>query len=120
MTRPVTYLEIHSADPERSLAFLRDVFDWAFTPFAAPGYLVAPAGDAPGIDTGLLQSRDGSPRAVPVIRVPGLDAAMAATTGGGGSVVVPPFTISGVGRGCYITDPTGVLLGLHEYDPDLR
>jgi predicted enzyme related to lactoylglutathione lyase len=31
-------------------------------------------------------------------------------------VVVPAFTIGGVGRGCYITDPAGVLLGLHEYD----
>jgi len=35
----------------------------------------------------------------------------------GGKVVVPAFSISGVGRGCYITDPVGVLVGLHHYDP---
>ena len=34
------------------------------------------------------------------------------------TVVVEPFTITGVGRGCYIVDPAGVLLGLHAYDPN--
>ena len=33
-------------------------------------------------------------------------------------MVVEPFTIPGVGRGSYVTDPAGVLLGLHEYDAD--
>jgi hypothetical protein len=32
--------------------------------------------------------------------------------------VVEPFVIAGVGRGCYVVDPAGVLLGLHEYDVD--
>jgi len=36
----------------------------------------------------------------------------------GGTVVVPPFTLGGVGRGAYVTDPTGILVGLHMYDPD--
>jgi hypothetical protein len=30
-------------------------------------------------------------------------------------VVVAPFEFPGFGRGCYVTDPTGILLGLHEY-----
>ena len=30
---------------------------------------------------------------------------------------VEPFTLPGVGRGCYLTDPAGLLIGLHEYDP---
>lgn len=38
----------------------------------------------------------------------------------GGTVVVEPFTIAGVGRGCYFTDPTGVLVGLHENNPDVE
>ena len=29
-----------------------------------------------------------------------------------------PFTVPCVGRGCYLVDPAGVLLGLHEYHPD--
>jgi predicted enzyme related to lactoylglutathione lyase len=33
-------------------------------------------------------------------------------------VVVEPFTITGVGRGCYVVDPAGVLLDLHCYETD--
>lgn len=116
MTQPVTYLEINSPDVERSAAFFGAVFGWQFQPFAAPDYLVA-AGAAGGIDTGLLPSRDGAARAIPVIRVASVDRAAVAAVAQGGSVAVPTFTIAGVGRGCYVSDPTGVLIGLHEYDP---
>jgi predicted enzyme related to lactoylglutathione lyase len=42
---------------------------------------------------------------------------LAAVEHHGGKVVVPPFTLGGVGRGAYVTDPTGLLIGLHMYDP---
>ena len=74
MTRPVTYVELNSPDLEATTAFMRDVFGWEPQPFAAPDYLVAPHGDGPGVDTGLLASRDGNPRTVPIIRVDSLDA----------------------------------------------
>lgn len=118
MTQPVSYVEINSPDRERSARFMSQVFGWQFRPFADPGYLVADHGDAEGVDTGLMASSDGQPRAIPVIRVPSLAQAGAAVEGAGGVVVVPVFTIAGVGRGCYVTDPAGVLFGLHEYDPD--
>jgi len=115
MTEPVTYLEVHSPDLARSREFFVDVFGWDPQPFAAPDYLVAPATDQ-GIDTGLLPSRDGQARAIPVIRVASIDRTRQRLEQRGGNVVVEPFTIAGVGRGCYVTDPAGVLLGLHEYD----
>jgi predicted enzyme related to lactoylglutathione lyase len=115
MTRPVTYVEINSPDMPRSTAFMEAVFDWSFQPFA-PEYLVA-RGEG-GVDTGLLASLDGQPRTVPVIRVPSLERATEDVVTHGGTVVVPPFTIAGVGRGCYITDPAGVLIGLHQRDID--
>jgi predicted enzyme related to lactoylglutathione lyase len=114
---PVSYLELNTADLDASAAFFGAVFGWTPQPFAAPDYLVAPHGDEPGIDTALLRSRDGQPRAVPVIRVPDLDAALAAAEKHGGTVVVPPFTLGGVGHGAYLTDPAGLLIGLHMYDP---
>jgi predicted enzyme related to lactoylglutathione lyase len=117
MTQPVTYVELSSPDVDRSTAFFEAVFGWQFQPFVSPVYLVAP-GAAGGVDTGLLPSRDGAPRAVPVIRVPSLDAATADVLAHGGALVVPPFAVTGVGRGCYVTDPAGLLIGLHEYDPD--
>ena len=117
MSRPVSYVEVQSPDLEASTGFFRKVFGWDPQPFAAPDYLVAPHGDAPGVDTGLLPARDGQPRAIPVIRVPDLDAVLAAVAEHGGTVVVPPFAIGGVGRGAYVTDPAGVLVGVHMYDP---
>lgn len=118
MTQPVAYLEISSPDLDRTVGFFEAAFGWSPQPFPAPDYLVAPHGDALGIDTAIMASRDGSPRAVPVIRVPSLDAALERVTALGGTVVVQPFTITGVGRGCYVVDPAGVLLGLHCYGTD--
>ena len=118
MTQPVTYVEINSPDLPATRAFLAATFGWQPQPFAAPDYLVAPHGDGAGVDTGLLQSRDGQPRTVPVIRVDALAEALDLVRTHGGAVVVEPFTIAGVGHGCYITDPTGVLIGLHAYDAD--
>jgi predicted enzyme related to lactoylglutathione lyase len=118
MTMPVTYVEINSPDLDRSAAFMSDVFDWQLSTFADPGYLVAAAGDGPGVDTGLMASADGAPRAIPVIRVSSLESMRSAVEKHGGTVVVEPFVIAGVGRGCYIVDPAGVLIGLHEYDAD--
>jgi predicted enzyme related to lactoylglutathione lyase len=118
MSTPVSYVELNTADLKASATFFTEVFGWTPQPFAAPDYLVAPHGDAPGVDTALLPSRDGQPRAVPVIRVPDLDALLATVERHGGTVVVPPFTLGGVGRGAYVTDPTGLLVGLHMYDPD--
>ena len=115
MTQPVTYVEIHSADHRRSEEFFRKAFGWEAQPFAAPDYLVAPHGDGDGVDTALLPSRDGQPRTVAVIRVPDLEAALTGVTDNGGTVVVPTFELPGVGRGAYITDPTGVLIGVHAY-----
>jgi uncharacterized protein len=118
VTMPVTYVELNTPDLERTAGFLADVFGWQPQPFAAPDYLVAPHGDGAGVDTGLIRSRDGQPRTVPVIRVDDLDAAMGRVTAAGGQVVVEPFTVEGVGRGCYFVDPAGLLIGLHSYEAD--
>ena len=37
----------------------------------------------------------------------------------GGEIVVPKFTIPGVGRACYFTDTTGMIVGLHQPDPSV-
>ena len=115
MNQPVTYVEIHSTDHRKSEAFFRDAFGWEPQAFASPEYLVAPHGSGEGVDSALLASRDGQPRTVPVIRVPDMEDALARVEDAGGTVVVPPFELVGVGRGAYVTDPTGVLLGVHAY-----
>ena len=57
---------------------------------------------------------------MPVVRVDDLPGALDLVRSNGGQVVVEPFAIAGVGYGCYITDPAGVLVGLHAYDGDAR
>jgi predicted enzyme related to lactoylglutathione lyase len=116
MTQPVYYVELNSPDPKQTKDFFAEVFGWDPQPFATADYLVAPAGEASGVDSAILPSRDGVPRVVPVIRVDSIDAAIVSSTAAGGTTVVDIFVIAGVGRGCYITDPTGLLIGLHEYD----
>jgi predicted enzyme related to lactoylglutathione lyase len=118
VSMPVSYVELHSPDLAGSAGFLAAVFGWQPQAFAAPDYLVAPHGDRPGIDAGILASRDGQPRAVPVIRVDALAETLAKVSEHGGTVVVEPFAIPGVGQGCYVVDPAGVLIGVHHYDPD--
>lgn len=120
MTQPVYYVEINSPDLNASRQFFAEVFGWDPQPFAAPEYLVAAAGDTAGIDAALMPSRDGQARTVPVIRVDALDDAIEGVRTHGGTVVVEPFTITGMGRACYVLDPAGVLLGVHEYDFDAR
>ena len=116
MTMPVTYVELNSPDLDATRTFFSEVFDWDLQPFATAEYLVAPSGEAPGIDAGVLASRDGNPFAVPVIRVESIDALRPKIELGGGKMVVEPFSIPGVGNGCYILDPAGLLIGLHEYE----
>jgi predicted enzyme related to lactoylglutathione lyase len=117
MLEPVYYVELHSPDATRTEEFFAKAFGWEFQPFATPDYLVAAHGDGPGVDAGLTASQDGRPRTVPIVRVESLADACERVTGAGGTVVVEAFTIAGVGRGCYVADPAGVLVGLHEYDP---
>jgi predicted enzyme related to lactoylglutathione lyase len=116
MTRPITYVELNSPDLPKTVRFMADVFGWDPQPFATDDYLVAPAGGTRGVDCGLLASRDGQPRVVPIINVERLDEALASVRRYSGTVVVEPFAISGVGRGCYCTDPAGLLFGMHEHD----
>ncbi len=117
--RPVTYLELGTPDLDRCRAFFREVFGWDPQPFAADDNLVAPRPADAGIDTALLTSRDGQPRAVPVINTDSLESTITLATENGATLVVEPFTIPGVGRGCYLIEPTGLLIGLHQNDPSV-
>jgi uncharacterized protein len=116
MPRPVSHVELNSPDLPATTRFFRAVFDWEAQPFATSDYLVAPHEDAPGVDARMLASRDGNPRTGPVIRVDSIAALRPRLEDAGGVVVVEPFTLPRVGRGCYFTDPAGLLVGLHGYD----
>ena len=66
----------------------------------------------------MLPARGGTAHTVSVIAVNDLDEAVKRVGEHGGKVVVEPFEIAGVGRGCYVTDPSGLLVALHENNPN--
>lgn len=113
----VTYVEFNTGDLDRTRSFYRSVFDWDPQPWGADDYLVAAHGDEPGLDIGITTSQDGQPLTVATITVDDLEGYLAKVILAGGEIVVPTFTIPGVGRGCYITDPTGMIVGMHQPDP---
>jgi len=114
----VNYVEFTSGDPEEATAFYRGVFGWDPQPWGAEDYFLATHGDEPGIDTGFTSSQDGQPLTVATITVDDLAGYMAKVIVAGGDIVVPRFTIPGVGFACYFTDPTGMIVGLHQPDPE--
>ena len=117
----VNYVEFNSGDVAASASFYREVFEWDPQPWG-PGqaglddYLVATHGDDRGIDTGFAESQDGAPLTVATISVDDIAGYMAKVIVAGGEIVVPRFTIPGVGYGCYFTDTTGMIVGLHQPD----
>lgn len=114
----VIHFEMHSNDPETSLAFFAGVFGWRTAPWEGAEYWVVTTGaDQPGIDGGLLRSRDGNPRTVNTVQVDSVDACLRRVVESGGTVVVPKMPIPGIGYLAYCNDPTGVLFGIMHEDP---
>ncbi len=114
----VNYVEFNSGDVEVSRAFYEEVFAWNPQPWRADDYFIAEHGEEGGIDTGFTTSQDGEPLTVATITVDDLAGYMAKVIVAGGEIVVPKFAIPGVGYGCYFTDTTGMIVGMHEADPE--
>ena len=114
----INFVEFNSGDIEASRAFYKDVFDWNPQPWGGEDYLIERKGDDAGVDTGFATSQDGQPITVATISVEDIAGYMARVIVAGGEIVVPKFTIPGVGYGCYFTDTTGMIVGLHESDEE--
>src|SRR5688572_22181030 len=118
----VVHFEIHAADPDRALAFYRDVFGWEFTKWDGPAdyWLVRTGPDEQrGINGGLLR-RHGPPPAemqavnsfVCTVDVPAVDEFVAKATAAGGSLALPKMAIPGVGWLAYVKDTDGNIVGM--------
>jgi hypothetical protein len=112
----ISFVEFNSGDVEASTSFYRDVFGWSPQPWGGEDYLIESHGDDSGIDTGFTESQDGAPLTVATISVDDIAGYMARVIVAGGEIVVPKFAIPGVGYGCYFTDTTGMIVGLHQTD----
>ena len=117
MNRPI-HFEMHSADPAAALSFFESVFGWKTKKWEGPvEYWTVTTGTSnPGIDGGIMRSRDGNPRTVNTIQVDSVDKYTEKATKAGAQVVVPKMAIPGVGWLVYLTEPTGNLFGIMHED----
>jgi predicted enzyme related to lactoylglutathione lyase len=117
----VVHFEFNTTDPERTTAFLSDVFGWKIDKWDGPSayWMVTTGADTEqGIGGGIQQAPGGtSSHTVNTVDVSSVDEAVAKATAAGGQVAVPKMAIPGMGWVAYCTDPTGLVFGVFEQDP---
>jgi len=109
---PVTWFEIHSADPDRTKEFYGSVFGWTFDD-SMPDYSMIGLGDGAPIGGGIAHSGNQYPNdAVFLVQVSDVAATLASVAEHGGSVVAEqqetPF---GLTFG-YAANPDGSVFGV--------
>lgn len=116
----VVHFEISANDPERMVAFYRNVFGWEITHWAGPqDYWLITTGDreTPGINGGMYRPTETFNGTVNTIDVPNLDESVEKVKANGGQLVVEKQTIPSIGYQVYCKDVEGTLFGLHQADP---
>jgi predicted enzyme related to lactoylglutathione lyase len=116
-----THFELASADPQKTADFYHDVFGWQIEKWSGPvDYWMVTSGDreTPGINGGLMQTDGSFTGTVNTIEVDDLDAALARVLAHGGEIALPKDAIPGVGYQAYFRDNSGIMVGLHQADPN--
>jgi len=114
----VVHVEIHSNAPEKTKAFLKDVFDWKFQDMPEMNYSMFEAPSAPG---GGLQKAENLPAGIiNYILSEDIDGTLKKIQSSGGAVVMPKAEIPGMGWFAVFQDPTAITLALYENAPQPR
>lgn len=121
MPRPV-HFEIHANDPDRAIAFYREIFGWTFTKWDGPwSYWLIDTGAGMGINGGLISRQGPQPvegqavnAFVITVDVPSCDRAIVRAEELGGSLALEKMEIPGMGWLAYVKDPEGNILGVME------
>ncbi len=114
----VVHVEFHSNAPEKTKAFLKDVFDWKFQDMPEMNYSMFEAPSAPG---GGLQKAENMPAGVlDYILAEDIDGTLKKIQSSGGAIVMPKAEIPGFGWFAVFQDPTGITLALYEATPRPR
>lgn len=125
MNRPI-HFEFNTPDPARAQAFFAQVFGWQFREWSAdPPYWIITTNEtdaagepieAPGINGGMIRSRDDKARTVNTIAVHSIDETLRAVVAAGGQVAVAKMPIAGLGYLAFCKEPTGLIFGVVEED----
>jgi predicted enzyme related to lactoylglutathione lyase len=111
MTNAVMHWQMLSADPEKTAAFYRDLFDWRVSSANSLGYReVTTGGD---VDGGIWPAPPGAAESVQIyVQVPDIDAALARAVELGGSIVMPKQLLPDGDAMALALDPMGRSFGL--------
>lgn len=109
---PITWFELHTADPTRAKEFYGSVFGWTFDD-SMPGYTMIRLGEGAPIGGGLVDNRGEYPSdAIFMVQVPDVAAAIDATRAAGGSVIADAQSMpTGLTFG-YVANPDGAVFGV--------
>lgn len=109
---PVTWFEIHTADPERARRFYGDAFGWTFQS-DMPGYDMIGMGESAPIGGGIAAAQPGAPTmTVFNVQVDDVARACDAVEQAGGTVAVPPQSTPAGLQFAYVADPDGSVFGV--------
>jgi predicted enzyme related to lactoylglutathione lyase len=123
----VVHFEIHAENPERAIAFYRNIFGWEFTPWGGGEqeyWLVVTGSDnEPGINGGMVRRRgviDGEAviAYVCTVEVNSIEGVEKAVIQNGGTIALPRMPIPGVGWLFYAKDTEGNIFGVTQTDPN--
>ncbi len=116
-----THFELASDDLEKTAAFYRAVFGWQIQKWEGPvDYWLVDTGDesTPGINGGLMQAGGEFKGTINTVEVDDIDAIVTRVLDNGGEIALEKHTIPTVGYQAYIKDNSGIILGLHQADPN--
>ncbi len=116
-----THFELVTDDFEKTAQFYRTVFGWKVEKWEGPvDYWTIMTGDETtvGINGGLMPAGGPFSGTVNTIDVEDIDEMIARVEANGGEIIFPKDVIPSVGYIAYFRDPTGVICGLHQGDPN--
>ena len=116
-----THFELATGDLEKTAAFYRDVFGWQIQKWEGPvDYWLVTTGDEStrGINGGLMPAGGDFSGTVNTIEVDDIDAAIAKVQEHGGEIILEKDSIPGIGYQAYFKDNAGIVVGLHQADPN--
>ncbi|KPL05918.1 hypothetical protein AMJ71_10500 [candidate division TA06 bacterium SM1_40] len=115
-TNPIVFWEIASHDAEKSVDFLREVFDWNIEFDERVGFYIVSTGQpASGLAGGVFTLKKARlPFLTIYIHVDDIDSKVKQIEKFGGHIVEPPSEIPGGSRICLFNEPSGVTLAMIE------
>jgi predicted enzyme related to lactoylglutathione lyase len=116
----VVHFEFFAENPAEAVAFYRELFDWDIQTWGGPfEYWLVGTGprESPGIDGAIAPpGAVGDQRVVVTVEVSDLDQTLERVERAGGEALTPKAPVPGVGWQAYVTDPSGLVVGLLQPD----